>query len=219
MDDKDMKVVEEVTQSEDVQNVAPEVSVDEKPIENEGGGKKFGGLIGKFQKFTKEKPQIWQVIKFTLVSMLAGLTEIISFAILTASLRNVDSPINWFILRYPTSEGGLGTMVSYLVSTSLAQIVAFVINRKKTFKSNNNIVFSITAYAVMVVVFIVGLQMYTAPLMIAVFDKGINNHGLSTALVKALWMLFSFIITFVCSKYVIMREVKPKASKGKDDAN
>jgi putative flippase GtrA len=193
-----------------------ETEVEEKPAENETKSSKIGEFFGKFavvQKFkvwTERKPQLWQLIKFTVVSMLAGLTEIVSTAILAASLKNVTEPVHWFIFNYPTIDGGLGMLITVLVATTLAQIVAFIINRKKTFKSNSNIIFSTISYAVMVVVLLIGLRMYTTPLMISGINAGINNLGLSLALVTAIWMALSFAITFVCSKYIIMREPKKK---------
>ena len=218
-----------VTENLNEPDVIFESSVDEIPCESEEEPKKdekssskigefFGKytIVQKFKAWTKRKPELWQLIKFTLVSMLAGITEITSTAILAASLRNVHTPVEWFIFNYPDRGvgTGLGLMITVLVATALAQIVAFVVNRKKTFQADNNIVFSIVSYAAMVVVLLIGVRMWSTPLLENAIYQGIGNQGLALTLVTAIWMALSFAITFVFSKFIIMRKVKPK----KDDS-
>jgi len=173
-------------------------------------------MIEKFKAYTEAHKEVWQLIKFTLASMAAGATELILFAILQASLKGVNKPFNWFIFHYGTAEGGkgggVGAFIAFLLSTSLAQIVAFTVNRKKTFKSDMNLAFAIPAYIVMVVVFIIGLNTYLAAVLIKAMS-GINTT-LAEYIAKIITMLLAFVVTFVFSKYVIMREKKTAPTEG-----
>ena len=138
---------------------------------------KKANIIAKFKAFIAKHAAIWQFIKFSLMSMIAAVTEITSFMLLNSlivkSLNN--QAVDWWIFHYdPATTGGLGTMISFLVSTTLAQIVSFVANRKKTFNANNNLAFSIVFYTVMMVA-IICAQTYTGPLLLKLYDSGIHN--------------------------------------------
>jgi len=177
----------------------------ELPPENQ----KPSGSKEKFRAFIEKNKGIWQLIKFAFVSMLTAVIEIVTFAVLLMTLRNVNTPINWFIFNYEAIEGGgggLGQLIAFLSSITIAQVLAFIINRKKTFKANNNLAFSITAYIIMVAVLIIGLQIYTAPLMVDAIDKALDNLTVTEFLVKVIQMLSTFVITFLCNKFIIMRE-------------
>lgn len=167
-------------------------------------------LKDKIKKFATEHEAIWQFIKFSIISSIAAVTEITSYTLLNSLiLKSMNSePFHWWIFHYDGGVGGgLGTMVSFLVSTTLAQIVSFVTNRKKTFDADNNIVFSAIMYTLMVVV-IICLQTYTGPLMVIAIDKWLNNPALSGTLGKLIWMFLSFVIIFPMNKFVIMRKKK-----------
>ena len=174
----------------------------------------------KFKKFIAEHQNIWQLIKFTLISSIAGIIEITSYLLLNSFiLKDLNSrPFHWWIFHYQGgSSGGQGTMIAFLVSTTLAQIVSFITNRKKTFNANNNLAFSIIAYTIMVIT-VIRLQTYTGPLLVTQISKIINNPDISGLLGKFIWMFLTFIIVFVMSKFVIMRRVEPKAKEKKEEA-
>lgn len=172
-------------------------------------------LKDKIRKFAAEHEAIWQLIKFTIISSIAGITEITSYTLLNSVfLKSMNAqPFHWWIFRYDGGVGGgLGTMIAFLVSTTLAQIVSFVTNRKKTFNADNNIVFSAIIYAVMVIA-IICLQTYTGPLIVIAIDKWLNNAALSGTLGKLIWMFLSFVIIFPMNKFVIMRKKKQPAAE------
>jgi putative flippase GtrA len=167
-------------------------------------------LKEKFKAFIERNKGVWQLIKFTFASMASGLTEFILFIILAESLKSVNTPIPWFIFdNYTKENGGVGKFVAFLLSTSLAQVVAFLINRKKTFNSNSNLAFSISATAVMVTIIIL-LNTWLAPMLSSSISSGTHSEFLETYLTKIVLMLMTFVIVFLSSKFVIMRQVKPK---------
>ena len=65
---------------------------------------------------------------------------------------------HWFIFDYAAGrEGAFGTagFIAMLGSKCIAEIISFTINRKKTFKANNNVVFSAIMYVITVVALII----------------------------------------------------------------
>lgn len=163
----------------------------------------------KLKRFMAEHAAIWQFIKFTLMSSIAAVVEITSFMLLNSLILKSlnDRAVNWFIFNYdPSTTGGLGTMVAFLVSTTLAQTVSFITNRKKTFNANNNLAFSITVYTLMMIT-IIGLQTWSGPIIVEWMNSFINNSDISGLLGKLLWMFISLLIVFPMSKFVIMRKV------------
>lgn len=166
----------------------------------------------KIAKFKKEHEAIFQLILFTLLSCVAAAVEVTTFMLINnVFLKSLNSePFKWFIFNYDGGvAGGLGTMVAFLASTTLAQIVSFVLNRKKTFNANNNVVFSAIMYVIMVVV-IISTQTYFGPIWVTYLDSLIGNSGISSLLGKFSWMFLTFLIIFPMNKYVIMRNDKTK---------
>lgn len=169
----------------------------------------------KLKQFAAKHTGIWQFIKFTLMSSIAAVVEVSSFLLLNSlilkSLNNQG--VDWWIFHYnPGTTGGLGTMVAFLVSTTLAQIVAFIANRKKTFDANNNLAFSITMYTIMIIS-IICLQTWSGPIIVEWLDSFIHKPDLSGLLVKLLWMFVSFVVVFPINKYVIMRKKPDKPTE------
>lgn len=176
--------------------------------------------VSKFKKFTEEHQNVWQLIKFTLISMIAGATEMGSYLLLNSVfLKSLNSqPFHWWIFHYAggLNAGGLGTMIAFLVSTTLAQIISFVTNRKKTFNANNNVLYAAVTYTIMVVI-IICLQTYTGPLIVSKIDSALNMYEISSVLGKCIWMFLTFCIVFLMSKFVIMRRVEEKPKEQPDD--
>jgi putative flippase GtrA len=171
------------------------------------------GNVTKAEQFEDNHKTLWQLIKFTFISMISGTVEFVAyFLINNVFLKSLNSePFSWWIFNYSGgAAGGQGTMYAFFISTTLAQIIAFIVNRKKTFKANNNLLFSAIAYTLMVIV-IICTQTYFGPLMVSAIDKIINNAGISAIIGKLIWMFFTFCTIFPMSKYVIMREKSVKA--------
>jgi putative flippase GtrA len=120
--------------------------------------------------------------------------------------------IGGFSITTPNTTGGLGSMISFFISTTLAQIVAFITNRKKTFYANNNIVFSAIVYTLMMATFIC-LQTWSGPILQQKFDAVIHDQNVSLLLAKLLWMFMSFLIYFPMNKYIIMRKKPERTAK------
>lgn len=92
-----------------------------------------------------------------------------------------------------------------LVSKCIAEIISFTINRKKTFKANNNVVFS----AIMYVLTVIALILFTTWLA-GVLGDAIGpaiGADAGNTISKMLGSLISWVVIFLMDKFVIMRRV------------
>ena len=87
---------------------------------------------------------LWQFVKFIVVSLGACIVQVASLAILynIPAIKALSTQaFHWFVFDYPVIEGqrcGLALFIAFNVSNLLAQIVAFFINKEKTFNSGSN---------------------------------------------------------------------------------
>lgn len=103
--------------------------------------------------FFEKHAEIWKFIKFTFAGASSSLIELGVFALLQyvvfKSLNDVpvtDSPVLAFLgIEYK------GYMYSYFISTVVGYAIAYVMNRKITFKADANPLLSTVLYAIMVV--------------------------------------------------------------------
>ena len=132
--------------------------------------------------FTQKHVGVWQFIKFTLVSSLAGITETVSFFILSTLLgTRLTEDFDFFVFHYTAEKSlNLGLFIAFFASAILAEIVSFLINRKATFHANNNFFRSAVMYLILVLAvislktWIVGQQLDGHP----AFDRVDPESGL-----------------------------------------
>ncbi len=125
---------------------------------------------------------IWQVIKFTLFSISAGLIQTVSFTIL-----------NEFVFVF---EKGNEYGISYFISLFLSVLWNFTFNRKYTFKSANNVPIAMTLVLAYYVVF--------TPLSIW-WGIELTKAGWNEYLVFAFTMIINFVTEFLYQKFVVFR--------------
>ena len=141
---------------------------------------------------------LWQFVKFIFVSLLA---MIVQFALL--NILNHVPPIvelfktdfKWWVFESPVNTvegvvviGGLGYFISNNAANIVAQIVAFFVNREKTFNSSANIAVTLPIY----IIFTVALIAFSAWL----------NPTLQHLFVSKGWMggdLAANAATMICS--------------------
>ena len=126
-----------------------------------------------------EKKELWRALKFTLISLSAGIIQIASFTLL-----------NEFVL------GEERAAISHFVALVLSVIWNFTINRKITFKSSNNVIKSMILVALFYVVFTPVSTLFMA----WATDKGWNEY-----LVEGLNMLANFVLEYLFTRFVVYR--------------
>ena len=164
----------------------------------------------KGKAFMTRHGNIWQIVKFTLISCIAFIAEFASMYALQYGLEGVcgNEDFHWFIFHYAAGRGGaFGTagFIAMLGSKCIAEIISFTINRKKTFNANNNVVFSAIMYVITVIAIIL-LSTWLAGALGDVMGPAIGADWGNT-ISKLLGSLLSWVIMFLMDKFVIMRRV------------
>ena len=148
---------------------------------------------------------MWQFIMFMLMGCFTSVVELGSFAIcnfwIFVPLR--ERAFSWWLIDYSVKNGGLTAFLSFAISFAVSQIFNFFLQRKTTFKANNNAGRSAVMYAVMVIS-IYFLQLYLPTLIRAPIAAALGAT-LGDLLVKMINMTSSMLIQFPINKFLIMR--------------
>jgi putative flippase GtrA len=122
------------------------------------------------------KKQLWQVIKFTLFSISAGVIQVASFALLEL-----------FVQTY---------WIPYLISLLLSILWNFTMNRKYTFKSAANVPLAMAK--------VLGFYLVFTPLSTWLGNLA-ELHGVNDFLILAVTMVSNFVLEFLFCKFVVYR--------------
>ena len=131
--------------------------------------------------------ELIRAVKFTLISISAGIVQALSFTLLNELLH----ANYWF---------------AYLVSLVLSVLWNFTINRKFTFKSANNIKLSMLLVALFYVVF-TPVSTYLGHLA---ETAGVNDY-----IVLAVSMISNLILEYLYTRFVVYRNSCDTASNSK----
>lgn len=172
----------------------------------------------KIKAFLAKYDTVFQIIKFTLASLIAFIVEFAILFALGALLKDMNNqPFDWFIFHYAgDGVNGLGTAITFFVSTVCAQIVSFIVNRKKTFGANNSLTFSIVIYIILIVALICA-QTYFAPQLAGVlankFSLGVEG---ANSIAKMFFCFVNWVILFPMEKFVIMKKSPEKETAAEE---
>ena len=100
---------------------------------------------------------VWQFVKFIVVSLLAMLVQVALtnlIPLIPAIQEMYAQEFNLWVLSYPVNydelgniiSGGLGYCIAFNVANTVAQIVAFFVNKEKTFNSGANVAVTLPIY-------------------------------------------------------------------------
>lgn len=101
---------------------------------------------------------VWQFVKFIFVSLLAMIVQfaLLNLLPLIPAIKNLynGQDFNWWVFTVVASAGGLGYFIVNNTANIIAQIVAFFVNRDKTFNSDANIAVVLPIYIVFTIALI-----------------------------------------------------------------
>lgn len=159
--------------------------------------------------FTQKHESLWQFIKFTLVSSLAGITETVSFFVLSTLLgTRLTDDFDFFVFHYTAEKSlNLGLFIAFFASAILAEIVSFLVNRKATFHANNNFWRSAVMYLLLVLA-VISLKTWIVTVLTPWVGAWTQNQLLIEWIPKAISMLIAMAIIFPMNKFVIMRHTE-----------
>ncbi len=123
------------------------------------------GKLNQIDKAAESKGSIlvtiWQFVKFIVVSLLAMIVQFVllnTLQLIPAIKELYQQDFAWWVFIYPVAVGGLGYFIVSNVANIVAQIVAFFVNKEKTFNSGANIAVALPIY----IVFTIGLIFFSA---------------------------------------------------------
>lgn len=177
--------------------------------------KKAGGLKS-IDNAAEEKGSlivtIWQFVKFIVVSLLA---MIVQFALLNtlqlipAIKELYAEPFSWWVFIYPVAVGGLGYFIVSNVANIVAQIVAFFVNKEKTFNSGANIAVALPIY----IAFTIGLIFFSAwlnPTLKEVFVGWNLNETAAKNIATMICSAVQFFLYFPVDKILFHKKKEDK---------
>ncbi len=124
----------------------------------------------------ENKKELWQVVKFTLFSISAGIIQVGAFALMEI-----------FIKEY---------WIPYLTSLLLSILWNFTLNRRYTFRSAANVPVAMAK--------ILGFYAVFTPLSTYLGDLA-EAHGANDFLILVITMLANFVLEFLFCKFVVYR--------------
>ncbi len=125
----------------------------------------------------------WQFVKFIFVSLIAMIVQFVLLnliSVLPAVVQMKSEAFSWFVFDYPVADGGKGYFIAFNIANIAAQIVAFFVNKDKTFNSSANVAVTLPIY----IVFTVALICFSAWLSPALNGIFLNRFNWNEALAR-----------------------------------
>lgn len=155
---------------------------------------------------------IWQFVKFIVVSLLAMIVQFVllnTLNLIPAIKALETQEFNWLFFTYPVAVGGLGYFIVSNVANIVAQIVAFFVNKEKTFNSGANVAIALPIY----IVFTIGLIVFSAwlnPTLKDVFVGWNLNEDLAKNIATMICSAVQFFLYFPVDKILFHKKKEEK---------
>ncbi len=177
--------------------------------------KKAGGLKS-IDNAAEEKGSlivtIWQFVKFIVVSLLAMIVQFVllnTLQLIPAIKELYAEPFSWWVFVYPVAVGGLGYFIVSNVANIVAQIVAFFVNKEKTFNSGANVAVALPIY----IVFTIALIFFSAwlnPTLKEVFVGWELNEAAAKNIATMICSAVQFFLYFPVDKILFHKKKEEK---------
>ena len=167
---------------------------------------------------------VWQFVKFIFVSLLAMLVQVALtnlIPLIPAIQEMYATEFSLFgILNYPVNfneagaviSGGLGYCIAFNVANIVAQVVAFFVNKEKTFNAGANVAITLPIY----IAFTIGLVFFSAWLS-PTLNTLFLGFGWTDALARNAAMMIcsalQFFLYFPVDKILFHKKKEEKAAE------
>jgi len=167
----------------------------------------------KENSFVQKHGEIWKFIKWAIFTGIgASGVELLVYMLLLkfvfASLNEVpitNAALNYIGVKYA------GYMYAYLISSTIGYTIAFILNRKITFKADSNPAVS-AAFAVILIVF----NIFTSAWIGSVLSNiSVAHHwgSIGDAIIKIVTMTIPSIWIYPANRFIIHRVKKKPAAE------
>lgn len=163
----------------------------------------------------------WQFVKFIFVSLLAMIVQFALLYILDAipaihALR--AQAFAWFVFSYPVAKGGLGYFIAFNTANIAAQIVAFFVNKEKTFNSGANVAVTLPIYFVFTILLIC-FSAWLSPTLNGIFLNSLHwSEKLSLGVATMACSTIQFFLYFPVDKLLFHKKKETPAPEKAEEA-
>ncbi len=169
---------------------------------------------GEKVKFTEKYAELWKFIKFSIVGFSSTIIELgvfylLQYVVFKNSLT-APMPDNAFFkfVSFTGLADGMGYFYAYVISTTIGYIIAFILNRKTTFKADSNVLVSTILYIIMVI-FTIGMTAWLGT-QFQLFMAAKGMQSLGDAIGKPIVAALATAWTYPINRFVIHRKHKEK---------
>lgn len=161
-----------------------------------------------FKSFTEKHAEIWKFIKFSIAGGGSSAVELVVHMVLlnTAFKALTAEPITSSALNMIGIESK-GYLYTYLISTTVGYAIAFILNRKITFKADSNPALSMLLYFIMVV-FTIFANGWIGSAMTTFAQAHSLTGNFWDLIIKVIGMLIPTLWTYPCNRFIIHRKKK-----------
>lgn len=179
-------------------------TVDSVPAPDAGKGSK--GVVAACKRLIAKYPNLWEFIKFNVLSNISTITRFVAVWVLTALFvhaMGLTQPFSFLIFNYSApSTNGLGGFLTFLIAEICAQAVNFVVQMKWVFKSDASFKSTAWKYAILaIIIVVVGLLL---PGYVTTLCKGFGwNDAVSSTLASVVNTVLAVVISYPLLKWWI----------------
>lgn len=177
------------------------------------------GKLKQIDNMAEEKGSIlvtiWQFVKFIVVSLLAMIVQFVllnTLNLIPAIKDLYTQEFNWLFFAYPVAVGGLGYFIVSNVANIVAQIVAFFVNKEKTFNSGANVAVALPIYIVFTIALIV-FSAWLNPTLKDVFVGWNLNEDLAKNIATMICSAVQFFLYFPVDKILFHKKKEEADAK------
>ena len=161
-----------------------------------------------FKKWTEKHAEIWKFIKFCIAGGGSSAIELVVYMVL---LNTVFAAMTVEEISNPTLNmigiNSKGYLYTYLISTTVGYAIAFIINRKVTFKADANPALSMVLYFIMVVFTIFANGWIGSVMTTFAVSRGLEGN-IWDLIFKVIGMIIPTLWTYPCNRFIIHRKKK-----------
>lgn len=161
-----------------------------------------------FKKWTEKHAEIWKFIKFCIAGGGSSAIELVVHMVL---LNTVFAAMTVEEISNPTLNmigiNSKGYLYTYLISTTVGYAIAFIINRKVTFKADANPALSMVLYFIMVVFTIFANGWIGSVMTTFAVSMGLEGN-IWDLIFKVIGMIIPTLWTYPCNRFIIHRKKK-----------
>ena len=159
----------------------------------------------------------WQFVKFIFVSLLAMIVQFVLLNTLKLlppiqELYNNGQDFRWWVFFCSAAIGGLGYFIVNNTANIVAQIVAFFVNREKTFNSGANIAVTLPIYIVFTIA-LIAFSAWLNPTLKDLFVSHNMNDDLAANIATMICSAVQFFLYFPVDKILFHKKKEDAASK------